>query len=420
MNQGVVELKETLTCNGRECEVDSPRIIEVEAGLYYEYTRPPCVEQSFFENGVMLKTISGRYFCSNPRLETGTVGCCRSGSNRADVSSVKFDGELVKSLTASQRCSALNLGLCDDPWWSCSMCDINLGFWTKRTCDPMAKINIDGKVAIVHKATGVTDPSRILNTVREDTKTYFRVEWFNGVEYFLQSYETSCANLGCTRDFSDNLCVCPTNVSEEVVFRTKPTREQVLEQLSIGAFVPENGQLTATNLGGGVIMHSKDAQYTEATIFEVVDDNGTRHFRKNIRSIVSLGNCSTPLSFRNPPHFISIGYPEIRDAAYETEAGLDHYFVSFNEQIPIMPASVTIVSLTHLLSSLVPQKYRSLPCDSFLSTIRYLQSFTTSCFRNRSSIPPRQIRDLGRIEQNRFFWFWSPWRHRCHGGCSFT
>lgn len=327
--KGVVELKETLICNGSECEVDSPRIIEVEAGLYYEYTRPPCVEQSFFENGVLLKTRWSRYFCSDPRLESGTVGCCSNGSNRADVSSVKFNGELVKFSTATQRCDDKNLGLCDNPWMTCDTCDPNLGYWTNRSCTPMAKINIDGKVAIVHNAAGNIDANRIVHPVRDDTKTYFCVEWSAGFDAFLQSYEKSCANLGCARDSSDNLCVCPTDVSEQIVFRARPTREQVLEQLKVGAFSPEYNQLSVTNLGGGVTMYSRGTQYSDSTIFEVEDDNGKRQYRKNVRSTVSVGNGSMPLSFRNPPHFISVGYPEIRDAAYETDAGLDHYLVSF-------------------------------------------------------------------------------------------
>ena len=328
--QGVVQLQETLTCNGSECEVDSPRIIEVEAGLYYEYTRPPCVEQSFYSNGVMLKTKSTRYFCSNPQIEAGTVGCCSSGSNRADVSSVKFDGELVTYARAKQRCTEKNLDLCDNPWMTCDTCDPNLGYWTNRSCTPMAKINLDGKVAIVHKAAGSIDANRIVYPVREDTKTYFRVKWVGGVNAFLQSYEKTCADLGCERDSSDNLCVCPTNVTEQMVFNARPTREQVLEELKIGAFSPDYGQLTVTNLGGGVVMHSIGAQYSEATIFEVVDDDGVTHFRKNVRSTVSVGNGNMALSFRNPPHFISLGYPEIRDATYETDAGLDHYLVSFD------------------------------------------------------------------------------------------
>jgi uncharacterized protein (DUF1800 family) len=60
----------------------------------------------------------------------------------------------------------------------------------------------------------------------------------------------------------------------------------------------------------------------------VTDDNGVAHLRKNVRLTVSIVGAN--LSFRNPVHFMSFADPEPRDAQYETDAALDHYFYHSN------------------------------------------------------------------------------------------
>lgn len=65
------------------------------------------------------------------------------------------------------------------------------------------------------------------------------------------------------------------------------------------------------------------------SVFEVTDDNGQVQLRKNVVSKVVVGSTSQRrLSFRNPPHVILFTSPELRDTHYETDAAIDHYFVS--------------------------------------------------------------------------------------------
>jgi hypothetical protein len=349
--RATVVLTDNLSCIGVECTIESPRVLEVRPGVYYEYTRVPCVQQAFYNNAKAMKRKTGAYFCGDPRLEAGALGCCSSLSNIASISLEKYAGERLTLSAATQRCAASGLGLCQRPSLVCSTCnlvDTSVGYWTSQSCNLKVKIDLEGNIAIVHSIPDATvGVAGIYETVREDAKTFFRVDWNTSpISDLLADYTTKCAALGCGRDTYDNLCLCPVNVAEVSVFSVSPTRDEVLTKLYVGAFNPSyyGTTLVATVLGDGVTMHSVAGQFSKDSIFEVVDDNGVTRFRKNIRSVVAVGNSSPnrfwfgagptesavlSLSFRNPPHMSSFTYPDLRDAQYETDAGLDHYFVSF-------------------------------------------------------------------------------------------
>ena len=331
-----VVLDEVLPCYGDECEIESPRVLEVEPGLYYEYSHVRCTQQAFYSDAKTMRRKGSTYFCGDPRTETGALGCCLPGDNDAEILYEKFAGERLSYQAAEQRCIDNELELCSVPRLRCSSCDTadtKVGYWSTRSCNLKVKIGLDGNIAIVHseaqQAFGVSVADA---NVREgESKTFFRVDWDgNSINDVLADYSAKCAELGCTRGSNDNLCLCPTNVLDTQAFSAAPSLEDVMN-LPIGSFPPEYLDQTflAVELGGGVRMHSADNQYSMDSIFEVVDENGVTHFRKNMRSVVSVGsNPLLPLSFRNPPHLMSISYPDLRDAHYETDAGLDHYFVS--------------------------------------------------------------------------------------------
>jgi hypothetical protein len=326
-----------LPCTSVECDIESPQVLEVTPGLYYEYSRVPCVQQAFYSDGRALREKDSIGSCANPRVQTGAVACCSISANVADIVYQKFSGERLTYAAATLRCTANGLRICPRPNLSlCSTCqevDPDVGYWTSKPCGLKIKIDLEGNVGIVHS---LLDPFATIGNVhpwvREDTKTFFRVDWANSssIDDVLADYATKCTQLGCARDFSDNLCLCPVNVVETQVFSGPPSRQDVLSGLYIGAFSPTySTNLFATDLGGGVLMHSTSGQLSKDSIFEVVDDNGITQLRKNIKSDVVVGsNPSVELSFRNPSHFMSLTYPDLRDAQYETDAGLDHYFVS--------------------------------------------------------------------------------------------
>jgi hypothetical protein len=343
----MVVLQSNMACTGVECDIDEPRIVKV-SGVYYEYTRFPCVEQSFYSNPTMMTNQWGWSYCADRRAAAGSLVCCPNDYGDADISVVKFDGEKLKFDRAAARCTANGMKLCDSPWWDCNDCNQQIGYWTSHSCSLAVKIHRDGNIGIVHD---VADKEKLYRSIHynvdKETKTSFRVDWQGPLDSFLSSYNTQCASSGCKLDPLENLCICPVAaVTNSAVFSSAPTVNQVLRQLPIGSFAPDilAGSYSARDLGNGVLMHSTDGLFSAKSIFQVTDSNGVTHFRKNVKSTVTVG--SGGLSFRNPPHFISLAFPELRDAVYETDAGLDQYFVSSTNS-PIQFEKFVSTLLTH-------------------------------------------------------------------------
>ena len=65
-----VTLDSTLNCKDNECDADTLRVVQVNAGIHYEYVRPPCVEQAFYANAkkVIFKERQLGSSCANPLL----------------------------------------------------------------------------------------------------------------------------------------------------------------------------------------------------------------------------------------------------------------------------------------------------------------------------------------------------------------
>ena len=128
---------------------------------------------------------------------------------------------------------------------------------------------------------------------------------------------------------TSNTCICDTNVLEERVFNATPSRDDILTSLSIGAFRPEmfDSGIYTPNDCKGVVVYLKSGDCNnldQEAIFFVKDDNNVERYLKNMKSTVRISGSS--FSFRNPVHFMSLVDPETRDAFYETDAVLDHYF----------------------------------------------------------------------------------------------
>jgi hypothetical protein len=92
---GKVVLEENLdyTIHQEEAEfvAESLRTIRVKAGadaIYYEYVRQPCVELSFFKNGVKVESHTDRVRDTSPRIYTAETSMC--ADPRRDVATGEF------------------------------------------------------------------------------------------------------------------------------------------------------------------------------------------------------------------------------------------------------------------------------------------------------------------------------------------
>ena len=319
-------LDQNIACSGKECNVDTVRVVRV-GNVFYEYVRLPCVQEAFYNNA---KTVIRHYdydnlICADPRIESASPACCNPNTE-VEVFSLEYWGERTSHATASARC---NTNLCSrDMYPECEgetelLCYDNSHQWSDIACTLRAKIDSSGAVGIVHKPVNIDD-DQVTSFVREHQKTFFRVDWTGDFTSIVNNCD---ATKGCALS-ADSMCVCDVTVTEEQVFTSTPSKDEALNSLKIGAFDPliltgytpsSSGDITAHNLGEGISVN---------TIFEVVDDNGIRHFRKNVRSISNVADGQ--VSFRTPVHFIDLADPEIRDAHYETDAALDHYFYHSN------------------------------------------------------------------------------------------
>jgi hypothetical protein len=98
------------------------------------------------------------------------------------------------------------------------------------------KIDRTGTAAIVHQPLGAYG---IDVMVREDTMTFFRVDWSD--TSVVSRIIADCASVGSCNTTVDGMCMCAVEVSETQVFfdGDNPTRAQVLDSLRVGAFDPK-------------------------------------------------------------------------------------------------------------------------------------------------------------------------------------
>uniref|UniRef100_A0A7R9ZFB4 DUF1501 domain-containing protein n=1 Tax=Pseudictyota dubia TaxID=2749911 RepID=A0A7R9ZFB4_9STRA len=240
----------------------------------------------------------------------------------------QYDGERVTYSTAQGRCLA-DTDLCDYDEIDASIPKVKTGYhWTTDNCFIDVKVDRDGNIAIVYRMNAYT--SKVMH-VDDGTLNYFPVAWESG---FPGENGAACP-ASCTT-LSDGACKCSTSVQEAVVYDNvmPPSKEDALSKLHIGSMNVSSydaGDFSSEYDAATMITaHKKNAGIDADTVFELVDDTGRTHFLRNMRSTVTLQG--TGFSFRNSPHFVSLIPTEtdVRDAEYETEAILDHYFYNDN------------------------------------------------------------------------------------------
>jgi len=347
--KNVVILPADVACYGIECDILEVRSVEVAPGLWYEYIRPPCVNQAFYDNAKSLYRINkkdGQNLCGNPSQLDATTVCCDPNDSKGRISKRPelFSTERVSFEKAEQRCAAEGLPVCSSMppnfAFECNneegpyACDSRDTFhWLSAPCVMSAKVSPEGNVAIVHQPSiAVGDlANSTLREVSSDTKSFFRTDWqpspaFANIEDFIKDFVANCESISdCFIDDTDGNCQCKVAVEETMAIENESeltSVEKVLAIATIGAVVPDGVSFVSTGLAG--LNKFPSGLMTKDTIFEVTDIVGRIHYRKNILSIAQLGDGS--IQFRNPVSFWSLPDATSRDAEYELDAALQHYF----------------------------------------------------------------------------------------------
>jgi hypothetical protein len=162
---------------------------------------------------------------------------------------------------------------------------------------------------------------------RSDTKMYFHADWESkqALAMFLGDYSNNCAANGCVID-TDGICLCRVKVENTQVFQEDSdllSIQKVMSKATIGAFAPTGAGEAASNVGDKITKYPAGPLDVN-TVFELVDSFGRTHYRKNEVSMVVIADGS--LKIRNPVGFFALSEFNERDARYELDAALEHYF----------------------------------------------------------------------------------------------
>jgi len=332
----VASVLSNIPCVGIECYVDTMRVVQITNSSFYEYVQPPCVQQSFFSGAVKVATTSryDKVICENPKLPLAGAACCALGSITSYRTGL-YDVERMTMASARNRCLSQGMDLCDYEIMSfipSQSYKVTGYHWTTVPCVIKAKITPSGYVAIVHEPNNYLQ--RVLH-VNSDSENYFKVYWQQS-NYPMVS--NACDGI-C--DIVGDSCLCGTSIFTSTVYANMPSSvSEALVRLRIGSPDPESFDAgtfysftdSITNI---TVYTRRQGKIEMDSIFSFTDEIGRKHYFKNSAETVQIRSNDgfySGYSFRNAPHFMSLLSSEStkRDARYETEATLDHYFYQDN------------------------------------------------------------------------------------------
>jgi len=176
--------------------------------------------------------------------------------------------------------------------------DHELGYhWSSFDCSVQAKINNEGRVALVHETDNMGTVPPHVNA--ETTLNYFNVYW-NGDGGF-PSPDTGCGT--CRLSANEDSCICPTQVVDEMAFDLEPNSvEEILQNLYIGAVAPDisdPGSFTSFSPNNKEFTvhfpQGSSGVYTPDTVFELKHPYyGANVYLKNTKSTVTLQGWEHP------------------------------------------------------------------------------------------------------------------------------
>lgn len=335
-----VVLDSDVECVGVECSLQEIRLFELFEGsdLWFEYTRPPCVNHAFYEGAQSIRRrrgATGHAMCGDPDTYAASAFCCEStdASRNNGFRQELYSGERIPLLFAEKRCSSLSvpLELCENPIPTQRDCNGTGGcsnhrifYWSSFKCSVAAKINQEGKVAVVHNPQ--IDGVDTYKMVAADTEMYFHVDWVSGdSDSFITNLVGNCQRFGCI-DGDGTSCICPISIEDEAAFingKEIISTDNVMDIATQGSYSHIKEAFHPITGVNGVSQYPRGDLSSE-TVFRIVDSNNQVHFRKNTKNLVHLGNGAG--TFRNPVTFFSLSEPTTRDASYETDAALQHAF----------------------------------------------------------------------------------------------
>jgi len=380
-----VVLTENLICDNDECTVDNFRIVQVGAGIHYEYIPSACVFMAFGYGEKMQKVRDRKKqtMCLHEKVDNAAMSSCCPINPAIAIHRCEYTAERTSFATSVERCKfdpdspVIGAGtMCDGfpnaPTQIGSECSFNAGgdymdwHWSLPSnstspkpigerCVQQAKIDVNGNVAIVHAPdmTNTPDDINVFEPVDEENSNYFKVQWMKKDKLYPgPDATTGICNPAypCTLA-NDGSCLCTVDIFEKRSWSGKRFRDLVStnkiskmkKRLMVGALSPDTypGDYYARDTefpeGGRVQIYHylkgsgdpPDKRYTRNAIIGIrpSDSDGDSmddyKWFMNFRSLVKIG---TNFVFRNPPHFMSLAMPDSRDAHQETEAVLKSYF----------------------------------------------------------------------------------------------
>ena len=333
----------TSTPEMTEKTVDTIRTVQLKkpgltTPVFYEYKRQPCVEYSFFDNGVKLvqaRNIQDQQtkpsMCGNPLLTIATPQCCSSAGSGHFY--CNYQGERMTFASAQEMCLSHGEDICQTGDVSeeseCGTGATSNAFrsWSSGGCEVRAKVDLfSGEVAIVHNMDDQTDVEAMVD---KDTLNFFKVAWVDSAP----SMNDCIASSSCI--IHEESCICSTAIIDHQVFLSADevsSANELMENLYTGAVDPATfdeghySSLGSCNIPGVTVYSKAGAACSTLdtdTVFALEVKN-KQYFLKNSNSKVLLTGTSS--SFRNPVMYNSLADPEVRDMLYETDEVIDSLF----------------------------------------------------------------------------------------------
>lgn len=330
-----VTLSAELSCvgyeNSQECRADRVVVIKIvdstnNATRYYTYHQAPCVELTFFNNGVgkWMRRYSSTLMCGNPKLPLGLPACCKSHGTHTRLDGVRclFSNERMTYATSVARCQELtpsdNPAVCSNPARISSStnarsCSIAGYQWMNKDCSIQVQVlNPNGHIGVVD---GLAGPSTHGLVFREDGTNSFRVKWTNDAFPSAPNCPSGCRFVNTA---AAETCVCNiTRVTNDAVYRSMDELPAHIDSIGLhiaASVLPTNLTHNLTLRSDGVKIwvpmgERNNPQWSKNAIFELSPfrKGGKVRYLLNRESLVFVGDSAgQEYSFRNPPHFMPL------------------------------------------------------------------------------------------------------------------
>ena len=151
-----VALDAILPCDGKECAVDTMRVVQLTSSsnvtYHYEYVPLPCTALTFFRDPQYGRDKWRRY-CLDPITPSAGATCCDSDSTgwQTATPTCEYLAERVTLATAAARCAARGKHLCakndNQGAGGCGYSESGRGGWSSTTCSVRVQVRSERSLA---------------------------------------------------------------------------------------------------------------------------------------------------------------------------------------------------------------------------------------------------------------------------------